>query len=253
MDALIKCGPMIKRSQNKKKWSIVNYKNRWFELSRSFLVYYDQCEGGREVRTLWFYDFTFISLAFWVLSRFCTYVHLCVILLDTDNFFLLMFSLLLSSRLPSVQPSSEPLHSLAHPFEKCYTCRRRSIFFFVSFSWKCVRQQQRRGCTCAMSMLLPGLCSRLCLFSYFLSLRCAKSFSIHSARPGTALTRWTRELSVAAELGEEKNYILVEKDSQISSLLVSFSWCIEVFFWWKFSSSPLDGFGWGERLCIWVD
>lgn len=55
MDALIKCGAMIKRSQNKKKWSIVNYKNRWFELSRSFLVYYDQCEGGREVRVIYYF------------------------------------------------------------------------------------------------------------------------------------------------------------------------------------------------------
>lgn len=52
MDSVIKCGPMIKRSQNKKKWSIVNYKNRWFELSRSFLVYFDHCEGGREVRVI---------------------------------------------------------------------------------------------------------------------------------------------------------------------------------------------------------
>lgn len=43
---------MIKRSQNKKKWSIVNYKNRWFEISRSFLIYYDNCEGGREVSLL---------------------------------------------------------------------------------------------------------------------------------------------------------------------------------------------------------
>lgn len=53
-ETVIKSGPMIKRSQNKKKWSLVNYKNRWFELSRSFIIYYDNCEGGREVR---FFDF----------------------------------------------------------------------------------------------------------------------------------------------------------------------------------------------------
>ena len=49
-ETVLKSGPMIKRSQNKKKWSLVNYKNRWFELSRSFIIYYDNCEGGREVR-----------------------------------------------------------------------------------------------------------------------------------------------------------------------------------------------------------
>lgn len=47
---VIEPGFMIKRSQNKKRWSMVNYKNRWFELSRSFLIYFDNCEGGKEVR-----------------------------------------------------------------------------------------------------------------------------------------------------------------------------------------------------------
>lgn len=49
---IVKSGVAIKRSQNKKKWSIVNYKTRWFELSRSDLIYYDNCEGGREVSLL---------------------------------------------------------------------------------------------------------------------------------------------------------------------------------------------------------
>lgn len=56
-ETVIKSGPMIKRSQNKKKWSLVNYKNRWFELSRSFIIYYDNCEGGREVSFILFYYF----------------------------------------------------------------------------------------------------------------------------------------------------------------------------------------------------
>jgi hypothetical protein len=54
-ETVIKSGPMIKRSQNKKKWSLVNYKNRWFELSRSFIIYYDNCEGGREVSFIYFF------------------------------------------------------------------------------------------------------------------------------------------------------------------------------------------------------
>lgn len=51
-DTVLESGPMIKRSQNKKKWSLINYKRRWFELSRSFLVYFDYCEGGKEVRII---------------------------------------------------------------------------------------------------------------------------------------------------------------------------------------------------------
>jgi hypothetical protein len=62
----IKCGPMIKRSQNKKKWSMVNYKHRWFELIPPFLIYYDNCEGVREVSLLFcfliFYFFLFSQL-----------------------------------------------------------------------------------------------------------------------------------------------------------------------------------------------
>lgn len=51
---IIKVGSMIKRSQNKKRWSIVNYKNRYFELSHTHLMYFDNCEGG-EVRALIFF------------------------------------------------------------------------------------------------------------------------------------------------------------------------------------------------------
>lgn len=55
MSETIKIGSMIKRSQNKKRWSLINYKNRFFELSHTHLMYFDNCEG--EVRALLFFDF----------------------------------------------------------------------------------------------------------------------------------------------------------------------------------------------------
>ncbi|XP_063702861.1 tyrosine-protein kinase Btk isoform X1 [Culicoides brevitarsis] len=41
VNKLIKCGFMIKRSQNKKRFTSVNYKRRWFELNLVYLHYYD--------------------------------------------------------------------------------------------------------------------------------------------------------------------------------------------------------------------
>ncbi|XP_055710202.1 tyrosine-protein kinase Btk29A isoform X1 [Phlebotomus papatasi] len=38
---IIKSGRMTKRSQNKKRFTPVNYKTRWFELTRQFLSYFD--------------------------------------------------------------------------------------------------------------------------------------------------------------------------------------------------------------------
>lgn len=38
---VIKSGSMTKRSQNKKRFTPVNYKNRWFELTKSLLSYFD--------------------------------------------------------------------------------------------------------------------------------------------------------------------------------------------------------------------
>lgn len=46
---VIRQGFMIKRSQNKKRFTPVNYKQRWFVLTRHYLVYYD---GDGEVSTL---------------------------------------------------------------------------------------------------------------------------------------------------------------------------------------------------------
>lgn len=38
---VVRQGFMIKRSQNKKRFTPVNYKQRWFVLTRRLLVYYD--------------------------------------------------------------------------------------------------------------------------------------------------------------------------------------------------------------------
>lgn len=38
---IVKSGTMVKRSQNKKRFTPVNYKQRWFELTKHWLTYYD--------------------------------------------------------------------------------------------------------------------------------------------------------------------------------------------------------------------
>lgn len=38
---VIKQGFMIKRSQNKKRFTPINFKQRWFIISRRYLTYYD--------------------------------------------------------------------------------------------------------------------------------------------------------------------------------------------------------------------
>lgn len=40
-DPVIKQGFMIKRSQNKKRFTPVNFKQRWFVLTNRHLMYYD--------------------------------------------------------------------------------------------------------------------------------------------------------------------------------------------------------------------
>lgn len=40
-DEILKQGLMTKRSQNKKRFTSVNYKQRWFVLTSNFLTYYD--------------------------------------------------------------------------------------------------------------------------------------------------------------------------------------------------------------------
>lgn len=40
-DEVVKQGLMVKRSQNKKRFTPVNYKQRWFVLTQSYLIYYD--------------------------------------------------------------------------------------------------------------------------------------------------------------------------------------------------------------------
>ncbi|XP_049836755.1 tyrosine-protein kinase Btk29A isoform X2 [Schistocerca gregaria] len=48
-DEVVKQGLMIKRSQNKKRFTPVNYKQRWFVLTRRFLIYYDS-DGEKPTR-----------------------------------------------------------------------------------------------------------------------------------------------------------------------------------------------------------
>ena len=38
---VIKSGLMVKRSQNKNRFTVINYKKRWFELTRQYLSYFD--------------------------------------------------------------------------------------------------------------------------------------------------------------------------------------------------------------------
>lgn len=40
-DEVVKDGFMVKRSQNKKRFTPINYKQRWFVLTRQHLTYYD--------------------------------------------------------------------------------------------------------------------------------------------------------------------------------------------------------------------
>ncbi|KAK6637275.1 hypothetical protein RUM44_007689 [Polyplax serrata] len=40
-EEVVKEGFMVKRSQNKKRFTPVNYKQRWFVLTKNYLIYYD--------------------------------------------------------------------------------------------------------------------------------------------------------------------------------------------------------------------
>lgn len=59
---VIKSGSMTKRSQNKKRFTPVNYKNRWFELTNNLLSYFDI--ENVEVSFFFFIIIYFISLLF---------------------------------------------------------------------------------------------------------------------------------------------------------------------------------------------
>lgn len=50
---IIKQGLMIKRSQNKKRFTPVNYKQRWFVLTSNSLIYYEpNTEVSYSVRSI---------------------------------------------------------------------------------------------------------------------------------------------------------------------------------------------------------
>ncbi|XP_046665407.1 tyrosine-protein kinase Btk29A isoform X2 [Homalodisca vitripennis] len=49
-DSVVKQGFMVKRSQNKKRFTPVNFKQRWFVLTKRYLVYYDSDSERRKER-----------------------------------------------------------------------------------------------------------------------------------------------------------------------------------------------------------
>lgn len=59
---ICKSGWMTKRSQNKKRFTPINYKLRWFELTKNFLYYFDT--ENVEVSVLlsfYYFDLIFVS------------------------------------------------------------------------------------------------------------------------------------------------------------------------------------------------
>lgn len=68
----IKCGFMTKRSQNKKRFTPVNYKVRWFELDKHYLRYYD-VENAEVSENVWI-SFFFLLFSLLML-RFVFYFH----------------------------------------------------------------------------------------------------------------------------------------------------------------------------------
>lgn len=56
-EEVVKEGFMVKRSQNKKRFTPINYKQRWFVLTKNYLIYYD---GDGDVSIFHFSSFFFI-------------------------------------------------------------------------------------------------------------------------------------------------------------------------------------------------
>lgn len=55
-DAVIKQGYMVKRSQNKKAYTLVNFKKRWFVLTKKYLIYYDDQNQRVSAFVFWVKD-----------------------------------------------------------------------------------------------------------------------------------------------------------------------------------------------------
>lgn len=65
---IVMSGLMVKRAQNKKRFTPVNYKQRWFELTKKTLSYFDV--ENIEVSYYFFILFGFITLLFMLLFFF---------------------------------------------------------------------------------------------------------------------------------------------------------------------------------------
>lgn len=63
---IVKSGSMTKRSQNKKRFTPVNYKLRWFELTKHFLSYFDV----ENVEVSFFFLLFFFCLVFFLYFDF---------------------------------------------------------------------------------------------------------------------------------------------------------------------------------------
>lgn len=58
-EEVVKEGFMVKRSQNKKRFTPVNYKQRWFVLTKNYLIYYD---GDGDVSNFSLLIYVFVDL-----------------------------------------------------------------------------------------------------------------------------------------------------------------------------------------------
>lgn len=61
INTIIKEGHMVKRSQNKKAYTRVNYKKRFFVLTKQYLIYYDVIEESGKSVSIIFQEFLFIK------------------------------------------------------------------------------------------------------------------------------------------------------------------------------------------------
>lgn len=84
---ICKSGWMTKRSQNKKRFTPVNYKQRWFELTKYYLYYYDV--ENAEV-SLNFNFFSHFELHFHFLCWFSVHFDLLILM----SIFVLIFILI---------------------------------------------------------------------------------------------------------------------------------------------------------------
>lgn len=65
---ICKSGWMTKRSQNKKRFTPVNYKLRWFELTKNYLIYFDVESVEVRFICLLIFFFSLVFIIYFILS-----------------------------------------------------------------------------------------------------------------------------------------------------------------------------------------